>query len=280
MKSKFSAGLLQNLDLLILFGATVLALPLMSFDSGPARAILGIIFLFLTPGYVFVSALFPGIRPLSSLERLVCSLVASIAVVCLTGVVLSFTPIGVNLQVSLIIISAFDLIFLLVALVRRLKLPDSERFSLATDRFRELFLQCRPNVIAITLAIIIIAGVVAGSIFAVNHSVTKAQDEFYLLPVEGNTYNHSRIIQIGENLPVRVVVVNHSSNPQSYRMDIVIAGAVLRSYDKIDLKSGETWNEVIKVQPVKTGDNQRIEYVLTGSNIKDTLYTYVDVHEK
>jgi uncharacterized membrane protein len=279
MKNRYIVSLIQNLDLLIVLIITAPAVPLMMFDPGIFRAIFAILFLFFAPGYSLVSALFPGVLPLGNLERLICSLVASIAVVGLTGVALNYTSLGVSLLPAVIIISIFNFILLIVALIRRLKLPSYERFSFGSAKFST----SSKNLIIISLAVFLVAVLAVGSILVVDHSAPKETDEFSLLPLEGNTYNYPRAIKIGESVAVRAIIVNHSAQPKAYCLNVITAGQVLSSFTKIDLKSGEKWDQIVKTQPINTGENQKIEYVLSvngGKDMKDTLYIYIDVSGK
>lgn len=282
MKSRYSVNLIQNLDLLVIVVISALMIPLNTFDTGIFRAILGFVFLFFTPGYALVSALFPGARLLGNLERLVCSMVTSVAVVGLTGLVLNYTAFGFSLLLSITIISIFNFILLLVAFIRRLKLPDSERFSPGFKQFPSLFSSGRKSVIIACFVGIVFIGLVLGSICLVDRSGVKEPDEFYLLPVQNNA-GYPRKVQIGDTVSVRAVIVNHSSQLRSYNLDVVAAGQVLSSFANIDLNSSETWDQVVNTQPINAGENQKIEYVLYvngGKDMQDTLYIYIDVRDK
>jgi uncharacterized membrane protein len=63
-------------------------------NETPLRAVLGFIMVLFVPGYVFISALFPGSDELSGIERLALSIGLSICIVVFIGIALNYTPWG------------------------------------------------------------------------------------------------------------------------------------------------------------------------------------------
>jgi len=61
-------------------------------------------------------------------ERIALSFGLSIAVVPLMGLALNYTPFGIRLVPILVVLSVFTVSLAVVACVRRLGLPDGERF--------------------------------------------------------------------------------------------------------------------------------------------------------
>jgi uncharacterized membrane protein len=114
----------------------------------PLRVVFGLPFVLFVPGYAFIAALFPeaGESPvggddapegageagdrsgIDGIERVALSFGLSIAVVPLIGLVLNFTPWGIRLVPILVSVSAFTLIAVAIAAVRRWELPEEERF--------------------------------------------------------------------------------------------------------------------------------------------------------
>jgi uncharacterized membrane protein len=124
---------------------TVLATLLPVVSETPLRIVFGLPFLLFVPGYVFVAALFPesetpgekdagGGTPeaddpsgIDGIERVALSFGLSIAIVPLIGLVLNFTPWGIRLVPILVGVSAFALVGIAVATVRRWNLPEAEQ---------------------------------------------------------------------------------------------------------------------------------------------------------
>jgi uncharacterized membrane protein len=91
-------------------------------NETPLRAVLGFILVLFVPGYVFVSALFPGSDELDGVERLALSIGLSICVVVFIGIALNYTPWGIRLEPILLSISAFSLASTAICAYRRVKI--------------------------------------------------------------------------------------------------------------------------------------------------------------
>lgn len=127
----------------------------------PLRVPVGLVFVLLIPGYVFVAALFPENSPsppstetgslefenetrlestdgdtgsqepregIDGIERLVLSFGLSVALVPLIGLALNFTPWGIRLVPIVLSLSAFTLATTAIAAVRRWQIPEDKRF--------------------------------------------------------------------------------------------------------------------------------------------------------
>ncbi|MFP3976163.1 MAG: DUF1616 domain-containing protein, partial [Dehalococcoidia bacterium] len=81
-------------DILLIAVLSLILIPLALLASGPARIVLGILFVLFFPGYMLIAALFPRKESLDGIERVALSFGLSIAVVPLIGLVLNYTPWG------------------------------------------------------------------------------------------------------------------------------------------------------------------------------------------
>jgi uncharacterized membrane protein len=108
--------------------ATLLLFPLVAFTSGGVRIAFGLLFTIFFPGYALVSALFPKQDKLGGIERVALSFGLSIAVVPLIGLILNFTPWGIELYPIVISITLFILIASAVGWYRQRKLAPEQRF--------------------------------------------------------------------------------------------------------------------------------------------------------
>ncbi len=91
------------------------------------RAVLGFILVLFVPGYVFVSALFPGSEELNGIERLTLSIGLSICIVIFIGIALNYTPWGIRLKPILFSISAFTLAFTAISAYRRVQIAAKSK---------------------------------------------------------------------------------------------------------------------------------------------------------
>jgi len=105
-------------------GVTALAVSIVSFipDSSSVvviRWLLGSIFLLFLPGYALLQLLFPKASEIRSLERFVLGIGLSLALVPLIGLVLSYTPWGLQFIPVTISMTAFTIASLTAAATRK-----------------------------------------------------------------------------------------------------------------------------------------------------------------
>ncbi|WP_372910282.1 DUF1616 domain-containing protein [Salinigranum sp.] len=116
----------------------------------PLRSVVVWPFVLFVPGYVVVSALFPGVdvpgrvasddrrTRLDGLDRVLLSVGASLAVVPLVGLVLAQSPWGVTTTSLAVGTGVLVLGTSVAAMWRRLQLPPGDRFALPVDRVESL----------------------------------------------------------------------------------------------------------------------------------------------
>jgi hypothetical protein len=94
-----------------------------------ARNVLGVIFVLFLPGYAVIKALFPVNMPirtstesLAAAERFALSISMSIALVSIVGLLLNYSPWGIELTAMVLSLLALTLIFATAAVVREIQL--------------------------------------------------------------------------------------------------------------------------------------------------------------
>ncbi len=118
-------------DLLIIFLTTLIAIIFIvtpKLNETFIRTILGLFLILFIPGYSLIAALFPKKDDLEGIERAALSFGLSIAVTPLIGLVLNFTAWGIRLTPILISLSIFTFIMVLIAFIRRRRVPEGEKF--------------------------------------------------------------------------------------------------------------------------------------------------------
>ena len=125
---KFPSDLLLIAGLVILTDIFVL-LPALS--GSLIRTALGLPLLLFLPGYALISMLFPEKNGLEGMERIALSVAMSVSVVPLIGLALSYTSWGIKEIPLLTSFSAFTLLMLVAAYVRRRKLPADREFEVS-----------------------------------------------------------------------------------------------------------------------------------------------------
>jgi hypothetical protein len=91
-----------------------------------ARNVLGVIFVLFLPGYAFIKALFPVNMPirtstenLEAIERFALSLGMSIALVSIVGLLLYYSPWGMELTAIVLSLLALTVVFATAAIIRQ-----------------------------------------------------------------------------------------------------------------------------------------------------------------
>ena len=247
---------------------------------------------------------------IDGIERVALSLGLSLAVVPLVGLVLNFTPWGIRLTPILFGISALTLGFVALAARRRQELPPEERFRvpyrewLATARAE--FFQPDSGVDA-ALNVLLAASVLL-ALGAVGFAVMVPPDgesfsEFYLLTETENgdrvAADYPQEFELGDSRPVVVGVGNHENEPTEYTVVVqlqevsiednettVLERTELDRFQSPTLEDNETWEQEFGIQPTRTGENLRVQFLLyrgdppaspTAENAYRTTHLWVTV---
>ena len=119
-------------DLLVIIGFVVVAVGIITappLSDSALRVVVGFPFVMFLPGYLFVSALFPRKEEIDAIERITLSIGLSLCIVVFVGLCLNYTPWGIRLGTILLALSAFILVFTVLSALRRIHVPESERFT-------------------------------------------------------------------------------------------------------------------------------------------------------
>ncbi len=236
-------------------------------NTTPLRTILGIIMVLFIPGYALIAALFPGKNDLDSIERLALSLGLSIAVVPLIGLGLNLTPFGIRLFPILSSLSIFTLVMCSIAYLRRLKLPENERFEVY---FSDIYSSGKgllnnksrfDKVLTILLFfLIIVLTIMLIYIFATPGQGEKFT-EFYILGDNGKAENYSTLLKWGSNSSVIIGITNHEYILTNYTLKVLLENNTLSTLH-IQINHNSTWQEKVFFTPEITGENLKLEFLL------------------
>lgn len=308
-ESPRSRSLLPPVDALGVVGFVLLANGALftSVAQGPAiRGLVGLPLLFLIPGYALVSTLFPGrgrsnvgrreervvggdvdqsMPPSPAVEwrkRLALSFGTSVGLQPLFAVALSLLGLEYTLEVLLMALSGFAVLFMAVAVVRRSLLPPDQRFRVPYDRWiagvnHGLFVESSKVDVALNVGL---AVVVVASLAGVGYAVT--------VPNNAETFTSATLLtengqgelvasgypdaldESGSQFVLRLE--NHEGEAVSYTVVSELQrvqstdGAqqvgqrqeVLRTSTTID--DGASWTHPHTVEPSVAGDDLRLIY--------------------
>lgn len=272
--------------------------------STPLFVVLGLPMLLFVPGYVLVAAAFPGRsmdegdtaddvsgwtqigslerRGVDNVERVALSFAMSLVLVPLFGLALSVVPWGIELVPVLAEVTLFTALVAFVAAVRRLRLPEQERFSVSYKRWvanaRAALFDTDSRLDA-ALNVAVVLGVVI-AMTSVGYALAAPQDgesfsQLYLATEneEGElvTGNYPTEFTRGEQRPITVGIENHESQAVEYTVvtkvqrirgdATVVEEQELTRFNK-RLSAGETWKTRHQLQPTMVGEDLRVVYLL------------------
>lgn len=259
MLRKLDTDLIAIDILTIILGISIAYVPI---DT--IRIILGIPFVLFFPGYTLISALFPSKASQSGVERIAFGFGLSMAVVPLIGLVLNYTPWGINIYPVLISLVIFILAISIIAMIRRNRLIDEDRFRVS---FKIDYPGCLSSgwlnkslTVLMAIAILSVIGAIAYVIST--PKIGEKLTEFYILGPDGKAEGYPRKIRSGESASVIVGIVNHEQETMAYRLVINIDNIQSIYNGSIVLSKEELWEQTVKVTPTLAGDNQKVEFYL------------------
>lgn len=178
------------------------------------------------PGYLLIALLFPATQDLRGIERMVLSIVFSVAIVPLLVFILNFTPRGIILDSVLTALSLLILLLAMLAVIRRLLLPEEDRFSLFQEvmsvgvlshsvpgRAERLCLQL--------LIIVVLLFVVVTVLMMAIPREGEHYTEFYLLGEDQTMTSLSFPATFNDSFPVVIGVKNHEYRPITYTVEVM-----------------------------------------------------------
>lgn len=187
------------------------------------RLFLGFVYVLFIPGYWLTAALFPTNDDLDGIERNGLSLGLSVAWVPVLALILDRLPWGLHLLPIVIGQLISILLFIVVAVWRRERLPAGEAFAPEMSWrpgpwWRDLPTLDR-KVYLLCAGALLVAGFAAAWIFLVP-SPDEFMTEFYILGAEGLAEDYPREAAVGETLTVTLGIVNRERVPASYRVEV------------------------------------------------------------
>jgi len=273
------------MDLILVIILTVLLAPLALLTDGPLRIVLGLLSILFLPGYSLMAAFFPKKGQFDIIEFIALSFVLSIAVVPLIGLILNYSPWDIALEPILICITLFILVAACIALYRRWRLPQEERFG---PRLRIKL----PNwggqsklekALVAVLLLVILASIGGFGYAAATSGVEERFTEFYVVGPGGTAEGYPQELALGEEGRAILGIVNHEHEAAGYLVVIEIDGKVqttgaVSAYLAHEVK----WEGPVSFIPTKAGENQKVEFLLYKDKEKAPyleLHLWVDVKE-
>lgn len=247
----------------------------------PLRTVLGFIFVLFLPGYSLVAALFPRSGELTGINRIALSLGLSVAISPLIGLALNYILFRISLIPILIALSTFTISFSIVAWVRRLKLPEEERFRVPFENLLKVNLG--QSFWDKGLSIILIASIIGSSAtfvyIAVTPKIGERFTEFYLLGPNGIAFDYPTNMTVGEEGKVIIGIVNHEYENFTYRLEAIFNGSLIHE-EQIFLIENEKLEIQFTFKAMSKGLNHKLEFLLYKNQQREAyrrLYLWISI---
>ncbi|MDZ4721515.1 MAG: DUF1616 domain-containing protein [Roseiflexaceae bacterium] len=181
--------------------------------------ILGLPLALILPGYVLMAAGSPS-GAIGALERLLFSLGASIALSIIGGFLLNLTPWGLRPGSWALLLGSVTLLACGIAFLRRQTLAPSSIGPRIRLRLVDLVL--------FGCAALITGGALVVATTSAASPPADGFTQLWMLPVDDG-------VQIG--------IHNLEAQPMQYRLELAVAGQVVRHWQRVDLQNDGRWAE-------------------------------------
>ncbi len=274
------------MDLVAVIIVSLIVTILAILGEGSLQIVLGLFFALFFPGYTLIAALFPKNDDLERVQRIALSFGLSIAVVPLIGLIMNYTPWGINIFTVLFAVFVFILITATIALVRRRRLPVERRFQVNFQNMANWFStgwRARSNLDKIIRVILILAivGMIGALVYMVQTPQIKGEyTEFYILGPEGKAENYPKDMGLGDTARIFVVIANHEFKEIEYTIKITIDNDKLHEIGPIQLAHEGKWEQEVSITATSLGENQKVEFQLyKGDDIEasQSLHFWINV---
>jgi uncharacterized membrane protein len=237
-------------------------------NKTPLWMIPGSLFICLIPGYIFLAAIFPKNDDLEMIERLGLSFGLSLILTSLIGLVFNYTLGNIHLELILITLAVFSLIFCLISFSRMKKLPQERRMYLPKmEKLLSIFL-----IICILLTIGTAAYILLEPMNLVKEDNKTNFTDFYIKGIDLNASGYTLNLTSGEKTSLTMVVVNQEGSAVNYSLMVKVNNSILKE-DNITLQNKQKMEIPVNFTAGLPGERNMefILYKLPDQNPYQTL---------
>lgn len=236
---------------------------------GVFRALLGLVYLLLVPGYLLHLVLFPRRDHPDSIERVALSLGMSMAIFPPVALTLDALGLGFDTPVILVAYLGITVVLGILSWVRRQRIQVDVRFALTLgssageeierDRLNRWLTRL------IVFALLLGVAAMIGILFL--PSPAREFTEFYLIGEEGLAENFPRFVTIDEPITIIYNIINNERDAHQYRVEARSASSrILATTEPITIPIGGAVEDSLRITPDEIGDNVRIDIWLYQDN--------------
>jgi uncharacterized membrane protein len=196
------------------------------------RSILGLFLIVFLPGYALIALLFPKKNDLNILERMTFTVILSVVITALIGMILNYSPWGIRIGSLLLTLAGVTVVLCAAAFWRRNQVPDEDYLQYNFGRFfnniktgfsRETK---TGKYLSIILAISIILALSSTAYVLAKPKENDSYTQFYVLGPDGKINNYPTSVLSGQQGNLIIGIVNHENKPESYHLLVTSDGSV------------------------------------------------------
>jgi uncharacterized membrane protein len=212
------------------------------------KSILGLLLIVFIPGYVVIAFLFPRKSDLSTIERLALTVILSMTITVLTGMVLNYTPWGIHVITILTPLVVITLVLCVATFWRRSRIPYEEHLRLDLGNFFRrmklgFFQESKTGkILSVIVAISIVLALSSTAYVIVMPKQNESYSQFYILGPDGKINNFPTTMSPGQEGNLIIGVVNNENKQKSYRLFVTSNGEVL--FDEVFTLNGKQKMEI------------------------------------
>lgn len=251
--------------------------------AGLLRLILGFVDLLLLPGYLIHLIFFPRAEDIDLPERFALSFGLSIALIPILALILNYLPGQLSFNNVVISESAVILSSGVIAFLRRVRIPQNERFYWIFN-FALKGWWVRQNrttrLLWGLLAFSLLLAIGAGLLSLASHTADSFFTEFYLLGDQGLAEDYPRNATVGVPITVNFGVTNRENETSHYTIEVSDQAQIIGKDSPFDLPIGRSYQGSISFTPTQAGASTPILfYLYRGDTIKPyrTLRLWLNV---
>lgn len=229
--------------------------------TGTMGAVLALPFVLVLPGYALTAAVLPP-DALARAERLALSVGLSVALTIASGIALNLVPGGIRENSWALLLGGITLAASVVGLARAAGIP------LATFRTWRTHLSIPQAFMCAGAAAMIVAAIIFSSASA-SGSQPSQMTQLWALPANSN--------QSADQHTIRVGVANLQTGSQTYRLDVLVAGAVVEEWQSLNLTSQQRWEASVALPLTGTPSVQQVEVDLYRADAPAQIYRHVSL---
>ena len=279
MSKRIPVELLVIDALTLMLVAVILLLP-----EGVFRVILGLPFALFFPGYALVAAVFPHRSRTGNILRLTLSVAVSFALTAIAGIILNYTPLGINLLPMLYTLTALTIASSLVAWFRWLRLPPDERYMVPPDFWAILLRDGKVDrLMSVLVAVVLIAMLIVLVYTIWTPKTGEKFTEFYILGAQGQASDYTLDVDEDGTGSVTLGIVNREGKETDYIVVVSEPGEADSEIARVSLQPDHIWEQTVEFPIGTVGEGEKIKFLLFKEDETEpyrSLHIHLDIHNR